>query len=71
MAELPIIKPIIIAVFFLIVIALGFAGISLFRKGSHQGTSTVKALTLRVGLSLVLVLAIIGLYQAGLISPNG
>ena len=71
MSELPIVKPIIIGVFFLIVIALGSAGFSLFKKDSNQGTSTVKALTIRVTLSVMLLLAIIGLYQFGLISPNG
>ena len=71
MAELPIVKPIIIGVFFLIVIALGSAGLSLFKKGSNQGTSTVKALTIRVTLSVILLLTIIGLYHFGLISPNG
>lgn len=71
MTELPIIKPIIIGVFFLILIALGSAGLSLFRKGRNQGTSTVKALTIRVTLSVILLLTIIGLYQFGLISPNG
>ena len=71
MTELPIIKPIIIGVFFLILIALGSAGLSLFRKGGNQGTSTVKALTIRVTLSVILLLTIIGLYQFGLISPNG
>lgn len=71
MDELPIIKLLIIGAFVLIVLALASAGISLFRKDSAQGTSTVKALTVRVGLSLVLVLTILVLHQLGLISPNG
>ena len=72
MADLPIAKIFIIFVFVLILGSLASAGWSLFRRGGDQEeTTTVKALTVRVGLSIGLVIVILILSALGIISPNG
>jgi hypothetical protein len=43
--------------------------VSLFRN-KGQGTSTVKALTLRVGLSIALFILLMVLASLGIIKPN-
>jgi hypothetical protein len=52
-----------------IIVTLGSAFVSLFRsKGS--GTGTVKALTLRVGLSITLFIVLMVLAALGIIKPH-
>lgn len=71
MTTSPIVKSVIIAVFVMILVALGTAFVSLFRRrGDDDGRTTVKALTVRVGLSIGLVVTIIILNALGIISPN-
>lgn len=73
MADSPIIKTIIIAVFIMILVALATAGFNLFRRGSsdeRDDNATVKALTVRVGLSFGLIIVIGVLYALGIIEPN-
>lgn len=71
MADSVIVKGVIIGVFILILISLATAFVSLFRGKDPESKTTVKALTVRVGLSVALVLTIIVLNALGLISPNG
>lgn len=72
MATHPLIKIFIIAVFIAILVSLATAFFRLFRgRDSREGTGTVKALTVRVILSVGLVLTIIVLNALGLIKPNG
>ncbi len=70
MAPHPLIKFFIIAVLVMIIGALGSAFWTLFRK-REQGTAAVKALTLRVGLSMGLFAVLMILYALGIIEPNG
>lgn len=71
MTTSPLVKAVIIGMFVMILVALGTAFVSLFRRrqGDH-GKATVQALTIRVGLSIALVLVIIILNALGIISPN-
>ena len=77
MGEAPLVRIIVMIVFALIVISLGSAFFSLFRKrgpdavSAEDDTTAVKALTVRVGLSVALVLALIILNALGIIEPNG
>jgi len=72
MATHPLIKIFIIAVFIAILVSLATAFFRLFRgRDAREGTGTVKALTVRVILSVGLVLTIIVLNALGLIKPNG
>jgi hypothetical protein len=70
MADSPLIKAFIIGIFILIVLSLGSAFLSLFRGKSADSTATVKALTVRVCLSIGLVVTIAVLHALGLITPN-
>jgi Protein of unknown function (DUF2909) len=71
MTESPLVKTVIIGIFVMILLALGSAFLSLFRRRSDDdGKATVKALTVRVGLSIGLVIAIAILNALGIISPN-
>ncbi len=71
MTESPIVKSAIIAVFVMILLSLGTAFFSLFRRrGEGDSKRTVKALTVRVVLSVGLVLTILVLNALGIISPN-
>jgi drug/metabolite transporter (DMT)-like permease len=63
-------KAIIIAVLIMIVAALGSAFYSLVRDRG-QSTATVKALTIRVGLSFALFAFIMILAGLGIIEPHG
>lgn len=66
------IKIIVIAVFLLIIFSLGSALYHLVKhkeKGSSQ--KTVKALTFRVGLSVLLFVFIFILVATGIIKPHG
>lgn len=71
MSEMPIVKAIVIGVFILILISLASAGLKLFSGRDREGTGMVKALTVRVALSIGLVMLIIILNALGIISPNG
>jgi Protein of unknown function (DUF2909) len=66
----PIIKFIVIALLVAIVGALGSAFFSLFR-GRESGTAGVKALTIRVALSITLFIFLMVLYALGIIEPRG
>lgn len=71
MFEFSLAKLFIVAVFVLILVALGSAFMSLFRGRDAEGTATVKALTVRVALSVGLLVVIVVMSALGLISPNG
>ena len=60
----------ILAVFGAVLIALGSAFFSLFR-GNRDDTAAVKALTIRVALSIALFIVILALDQIGFISMSG
>ncbi len=66
----PIIKFIVVALLIMIIGALGSAFFSLFR-GRDSGTSGVKALTVRVALSITLFIFLMVLYALGIIEPRG
>jgi peptidoglycan biosynthesis protein MviN/MurJ (putative lipid II flippase) len=71
MTTSPIVKAAIIGIFVMILVALGTAFVSLFRRRKDDdGRTTVKALTVRVGLSIGLLVALIILNALGVISPN-
>ena len=65
----PFIKLFVIAMLITIVVSLGSAFVSLFRN-KGQGTSTVKALTIRVGLSITLFVVLMVLAWLGVIKPH-
>ena len=71
MAGLSFAKILILAVFVLILVSLGTAAYSLFKGDDRDGTATVKALTVRVILSILLVIVLMILSALGLISPHG
>jgi hypothetical protein len=64
-------KILIVAIFVLIVVSLGSALWSMFSGRGRTGTATVKALTVRVGLSFALILLLLILSALGIITPNG
>lgn len=64
-------KSLIIVIFILILLSLGSAFLTLFRGKDPSSNATVKALTVRVALSVGLVVMIIVLNALGLITPNG
>lgn len=69
MADQPFIKLFVILMLIAIVVSLGSAFFSLFRnKGT--GTGTVKALTIRVGLSITLFVVLMVLAALGIIKPH-
>ncbi|MBT4206429.1 MAG: DUF2909 family protein [Gammaproteobacteria bacterium] len=70
MADTFLIKCIIVGAFLLILVALGAAGLNLFGGKDPKGTSTVKALTVRVALSFGLIIMLLILNHLGLIAPN-
>ncbi len=71
MTESPIVKSVIIGMFVMILVALGSAFVSLFRRRANDdGKATVKALTIRVCLSIGLVIVIVILNALGMLSPN-
>lgn len=73
MSEAPLVKAVVIAVFIMILLALGTAFLKLFRKKRDEADreGMVKALTLRVALSIGLVALIALLNALGIITPNG
>lgn len=71
MAEVSLAKILILSVFLLILVSLGTAAFKLFRGNDRNGTATVKALTVRVLLSILLVFVILVLNKLGVLSPHG
>jgi len=66
------IKSIIVLAFLLIIFSLGSALFHLMRpKSPEHSEKTVKALTFRIGLSLVLFILIFAAVATGLIQPTG
>lgn len=66
------IKSLVIIAFLLIVASLGSALYHLVRRGDQeQSEKTAKALTFRIGLSVVLFILIFIAYASGLIKPEG
>lgn len=57
-----------------IVISLAAAGLFMLRSPNNEGSknnSMVRALTFRIGISVVLFLLILGLWFLGIIQPTG
>lgn len=63
-------KALVIAVFLAVLFALGAALFFMMRDGG-QGERAVRALTLRVGLSLALIVLLFVMFAAGYIHPHG
>ena len=67
-----IIKLFVIIAFLAIIFSLGSALFHLVRnKDEEQSKKTAKALTFRIGISLVLFILVILVYATGLIKPQG
>lgn len=64
------IKILVLVVLFAIVFSLGSALFHL-AKGTGDSKKMVRALSVRVGLSLVLFVLLMAAYALGLIKPNG
>ncbi len=64
------IKIAVIAILFVILISLG-SGMFFLVRDKSQGERMAKALTLRIGLSLGLVVLLMLAYGTGLIKPHG
>lgn len=64
------IKIVVVVLLFVIIGSLGSALIYLL-KDQGEGNRTVKALTVRIALSIVAFLLLIAGYFAGLIQPHG
>lgn len=62
-------KIVILGLLFLIVCSL-FVALYTLVKDRGQSNRTVRALTMRVGLSILLILILLISYKAGLIHPN-
>ena len=71
MTTSPLVKIFIVSIFIMILISLGTAFVRLFSGRDREGPGTVEALTVRVVLSIGLVLVIGVLYLLGYITPNG
>ncbi|MGE3772259.1 MAG: twin transmembrane helix small protein [Gammaproteobacteria bacterium] len=69
MADQPFIKIFVILMLIAIVVSLISAFRSLFRS-KGEGTDTVKALTIRVGLSVALFIILMVLASLGIIKPH-
>jgi hypothetical protein len=63
-------KTLVIIVFFVIVASLGLALRHLLIEGDRS-PKTVKALTLRIGLSIALFFLLLLGYQSGVLQPHG
>ena len=71
MTESPLVKSAVIGIFIMILISLGTAFFSLFRgRKDDDDNATVKALTVRVGLSVALIVVLFVLSKIGIIAPN-
>jgi len=67
-----IVKSIVIAAFILIIISLGFALFNLVKnKDQEPSEKTVKALTFRITLSIILFIFVFIALATGLIHPHG
>jgi O-antigen/teichoic acid export membrane protein len=67
-----IIKIVVIIAFLLIIASLGSALYHLVNRGDQeQSEKTAKALTIRIGLSVLLFILIFIAYATGLIKPEG
>jgi hypothetical protein len=67
-----VVKSIFIVVFVLIIISLGSALYQLVKGGSQeQSEKTVKALSFRIALSIVLFICVFIAMSTGLFKPNG
>ena len=62
-------KIVILGLLFLIVVSL-FVALYTLVKDRGRSNRTVRALTMRVGLSILLILILLISYKAGLIHPN-
>jgi len=71
MADQPFIKLFVILMLIAILVSLGSAFFSLFIRGKGEGTNNaVKALTIRVALSVTLFIVLMVLASLGIIKPN-
>lgn len=61
---------IVVVILLLIVIASLFSGLFFLFKDKGQGDRVVKALTIRVGLSITIFLILMASYYFGLIPPR-
>jgi hypothetical protein len=67
----PVVKYLVIAMLVMIVASLGYALYKMAtNRGGEDDTSMVKALTIRVGLSVALFAVLMILSALGIISPN-
>jgi hypothetical protein len=67
-------KVVIVVAFLVIVGALGYAGVSMLRGGRGGGArpgAMMRALALRVGVSVALFLLLLAAYKLGWIRPTG
>ncbi|QXP85184.1 twin transmembrane helix small protein [Methylococcus sp. ANG] len=64
-------KILIVLVLVVIVASLGSALFYLVKDGDRRSPRTVRALTLRIGLSIALFLALLLGYALGLLRPHG
>jgi len=61
---------IIVVILLMVVIVSLFSGLFFLFKDKGQGDRVVKALTIRVGLSIAIFLLLMGSYYFGLIPPK-
>ncbi|MFP6780453.1 MAG: twin transmembrane helix small protein [Gammaproteobacteria bacterium] len=67
----PVVKYLVIAMLVMIIASLGYALYKMAtNRGGEDDTSMVKALTIRVGLSVALFAVLMILSALGIISPN-
>ena len=67
----PLYKIFVVAVFIGILVSLGSALYQLSRQDKRDSKKLVRALAIRVGLSIALFLLLMILWYAGIISPHG
>jgi Protein of unknown function (DUF2909) len=65
------IKAFVIIILLLILASLGSGLVFMIRGGGHNSRRMVKALTLRIGLSVGLFFLLLLAYATGLINPHG
>ena len=66
------IKTIVLFVFIIIIVSLGNALFNLVRnKDPEHSQKTLRALTIRIGLSLALLISLIVAYANGFLQPTG
>lgn len=64
-------KPVIVAVFVMIVVALALAGRAMLRRGGSRPGAMWHALAWRIGLSVALFLCLLAAWRLGWIRPTG